>query len=150
MNINTQRIWSTYINNMDMNQCYRCLILTIKVINYIPITYSKRKKWKNATFTIAIAAEIGSLTPRTVHTSELSEPAGMIPIGIDIPSFWLSLLRRPLRTYKPTTSYNLPIINDVCVCEKNSTPTKSTTFNILVRKMMGYKIHHILCQYTAP
>lgn len=60
----------------------------------------ERRKTKNATFTIAIAAETGSLTPRTVHTSELSEPAGIIPIGIDIPSFWLSLLSRPLTTYK--------------------------------------------------
>jgi len=47
----------------------------------------ERRKTKNATFTIAIAAETGSLTPRTVHTNELSEPAGIIPIGIDIPSF---------------------------------------------------------------
>lgn len=98
-------------------QSYQCLFLTIKFINRMPITYLRRgKKWKNDTFTIAMAAETGSLTPRTVHTSELSEPAGIIPIGIDIPSFWLSLLRRPLRTYKPTMSYNLPIINDVCMC----------------------------------
>lgn len=39
------------------------------------------------TFTIEIAAETGSLTPRTVQTSELSEPAGIIPMGIEIPSF---------------------------------------------------------------
>ena len=45
-----------------------------------------------------MAAEIGSLTPRTVQISELSEPAGIIPIGIEIPSFWLSLISRPFRT----------------------------------------------------
>jgi len=39
------------------------------------------------TFTTAIAAEIGSLTPKTVQTRELSEPAGIIPIGIEIASF---------------------------------------------------------------
>ena len=49
--------------------------------------YLREENRKNATFTMAIAAETGSLTPRTVHTSELSEPAGIIPIGIDIPSF---------------------------------------------------------------
>lgn len=120
-NINTQkeygpclsRTW-IWTSKLSIRQY---LFLTIKFINYMPITYLRReKKWKNATFTIAIAAETGSLTPRTVHTNELSEPAGIIPIGIDIPSFWLSLLRRPLRTYKPTMSYNLPIINDVCMC----------------------------------
>lgn len=47
---------------------------------------------------MAIAAETGSLTPRTVQTNELSEPAGIIPIGIEIPSFWLSLLSKPFRT----------------------------------------------------
>ena len=55
-----------------------------------------------ATFTIANAAETGSLTPRTVQTSELSEPAGIIPIGIEIASFWLPLLSRPFRTCKIT------------------------------------------------
>ena len=49
-----------------------------------------------------MAAEIGSLTPRTVQTNELSEPAGIIPIGIEIPSFWLSLLNRPFKTCKVT------------------------------------------------
>lgn len=34
-----------------------------------------------------MAAETGSLTPRTVHTKELSEPAGIMPMGTDIPSF---------------------------------------------------------------
>jgi len=53
---------------------------------------------KSVTFTIAIAAETGSLTPRTVQTNELSEPAGIIPIGIEIPSFWLSRVSRPFRT----------------------------------------------------
>jgi hypothetical protein len=53
---------------------------------------------KKITFTIDMAAEIGSLTPRTVQISELSEPAGIIPIGIEIPSFWLSLISRPFRT----------------------------------------------------
>jgi Tfp pilus assembly pilus retraction ATPase PilT len=28
-----------------------------------------------------VAAETGSLIPRTVHTNEFSEPAGIIPIG---------------------------------------------------------------------
>lgn len=55
--------------------------------SWILIKYLIVEKQNNATFTIAIAAEIGSLTPRTVHTSELSEPAGITPIGIDIPSF---------------------------------------------------------------
>ena len=53
---------------------------------------------KKNTFTIDMAAETGSLTPRTVQTRELSEPAGIIPIGMEIPSFWLSLLSRPFRT----------------------------------------------------
>lgn len=55
---------------------------------------------KKFTFTIDIAAETGSLMPRTVQTSELSDPAGIMPIGIEIPSFWLSLLSRPFKTYE--------------------------------------------------
>lgn len=39
------------------------------------------------TLTIDIAAEIGSLTPNTVQTSELSDPAGIIPIGTDTATF---------------------------------------------------------------
>lgn len=34
-----------------------------------------------------IAAEIGSLIPRTVQTKELSEPAGIMPIGTETASF---------------------------------------------------------------
>lgn len=48
-----------------------------------------------------MAAETGSLTPRTVHTKELSEPAGIMPMGTDIPSFWLSRLSKPFKTCRP-------------------------------------------------
>lgn len=50
------------------------------------------------TLTIAMAADTGSLTPSTVQTKELSEPAGMIPIGTEIASFWLSLVSKPFKT----------------------------------------------------
>lgn len=53
---------------------------------------------ETSTLTMEIAAETGSLSPRTVHTKELSEPAGIIPIGIEIASFWLSLLSKPFKT----------------------------------------------------
>jgi hypothetical protein len=39
------------------------------------------------TLTIDNAADIGSLTPKTVQTSELSDPAGIIPIGTETASF---------------------------------------------------------------
>lgn len=39
------------------------------------------------TLTMASAAEIGSLIPRTVQTRELSDPVGMMPIGIEMASF---------------------------------------------------------------
>lgn len=39
------------------------------------------------TLTIDSAAEIGSLTPKTVQTSELSDPAGIIPIGTEAAIF---------------------------------------------------------------
>lgn len=64
---------------------------------------SKNDHKVSVTFTIVNAAETGSLTPRTVQTNELSEPAGMIPMGIEIPSFWLPLLSRPFRTCTITT-----------------------------------------------
>jgi hypothetical protein len=35
------------------------------------------------TLTTDNAADIGSLTPNTVQTSELSDPAGIIPIGME-------------------------------------------------------------------
>jgi len=39
------------------------------------------------TLTTDSAAEIGSLTPKTVQTSELSDPAGIIPIGTEAATF---------------------------------------------------------------
>jgi hypothetical protein len=39
------------------------------------------------TLTIDNAAEIGSLTPKTVQISELSDPAGIIPIGTEAAIF---------------------------------------------------------------
>jgi len=39
------------------------------------------------TLTMDSAAEIGSLTPMTVQTSELSDPAGIIPIGTEAATF---------------------------------------------------------------
>ena len=39
------------------------------------------------TLTMDSAAEIGSLTPKTVQTSELSDPAGIIPIRTEAATF---------------------------------------------------------------
>jgi hypothetical protein len=50
------------------------------------------------TLTINNDAEIGSLTPKTVQTSELSDPAGIIPTGMDTASALSVLLRRPFST----------------------------------------------------
>lgn len=64
----------------------------------VMVSIADRRSFFFFTFTIVIAAEIGSLTPKIVQTSELSEPAGIMPIGIEIASFWLSLLSKPFRT----------------------------------------------------
>lgn len=61
-----------------------------------------------------IAAEIGSLIPRTVQTKELSEPAGIMPIGTETASFWSFLLRSPLRTCKKK---EILIISITKLCE---------------------------------
>jgi len=45
------------------------------------------KQNKHFTLTIDNAAEIGSLTPKTVQISELSDPAGIIPIGTEAAIF---------------------------------------------------------------
>jgi hypothetical protein len=52
------------------------------------------------TLTINTDAEIGSLTPKTVQTSELSDPAGIIPTGMDTASALSLLLRRPFSTWR--------------------------------------------------
>lgn len=56
------------------------------------------------TFTIDNAAGIGSLTPKTLQASELSEPAGTMPIGGKIFPFVSTLLSKPLRTCMITKS----------------------------------------------
>lgn len=57
------------------------------------ITLRKNDQTEQSNLTIAIAADTGFLTLRTIQAKELSEPAGMIPIGTDMASFWLSLLK---------------------------------------------------------
>ena len=70
----------------------------------------KLETWN--TLTINNDAEIGSLTPKTVQTSELSDPAGIIPTGIDTASALSLLMRRPLSTCR---AINNELANNIII-----------------------------------
>jgi hypothetical protein len=76
------------------------------------------------------AAAIGSRIPSTVQTSELSDPAGMMPMGIVQAASTSSLLDNPLMTWNQNQDINVREIflklhfgriNDGTLLENNTT-----------------------------